>query len=492
MGAKRPPAGPGILFVTSEAVPFAKVGGLADVAGTLPLALRRLGADARLLMPLYGFVRKRFGDRLRSLGSLEVAMGWRRQYCGLFVLEEKGMPCYFLENEYYFGHDRVYIEYGFDIERFSFFQRAAATVLDRLEGFRPDVVHGHDWQCGMLPLLLRRDHADREPAPKSVLTIHNLKYQGVHGRDAVADFMGLDPSEMAEDGILHNGDPNFLKTGIVYAHAITTVSPTYAREIMTPYYGEGLDCLLRTHRDKLRGILNGIDTDAYDPSKDDCLPARYSLRNWRKGKAACRQDVMEEMGLAPNPDGPLAVMISRLVDQKGLDLLIRVLDDLMATGLSLAILGTGDPYYERLLSDAAARYPGRLSIRIAYHDPLARRLYAGSDLFLMPSLFEPCGLSQMIAMRYGSLPVVRETGGLKDTVTPFNRFTCEGNGFSFMNINAHEFLYTVQAACRLHRDDPDAFRALVRSAMASDFSWTVSARSYLDLYRTLIGTDAST
>ncbi len=477
------------LFVSAEMAPLAQSGGLGDVVGALPSRLKAQGHDVRVVLPLYKKIKQKYEKKLKFLRWSMIKLGWRTMYSGLLSMKLDGVTIYFIDNDFYFGHDPLYIDYSFDIERFSFFQRAVLEALGEPMDFEPDILHLHDWQTAMIPCLLDAHYRPYgyHQKVRTLLTIHNLKYQGIHGRERIADLMDLPDRYMSEFGVLKDGVPNFMKAGIVYADRVNTVSPNYAAEIMTAYYGEGLEVLLQSQAYKLSGILNGIDEISYNPASDESIARCYDLKTWKEGKAACKNALQKELGLEQTGHQPLAVMISRLVDQKGLDLLLRILDEMLHSGIQVAVLGTGEPYYEQALREIAARNPRRLAVRILFDIDLSRRLYAGGDLFLMPSLFEPCGLSQMIAMRYGTLPVVRETGGLKDTVIPFNPETNEGNGFSFANINAHELLFKVQDAANTYRERPQEWQKLVESAMKGDYSWNRSARDYLDLYRMLIG-----
>ncbi len=479
---------PKILFVSSEVAPLARTGGLGDVMGALPKALRSQGCDARLIMPLYKTIKDKYADQLTFVRWTMIKLGWRTMYSGLMTMELDGVPVYLIDNEYYFGHDGIYLDYSFDIERFSFFQRAALEAVGQAMDFEPDVLHLNDWHTAMIPSLLEahyRPYGFHQDI-RTVLTIHNLKYQGIHGRERIADLLDIPDRFMSEYGILKDGMPNFLKAGIVYADRVTVVSPTYAAEVMTDYYGEGLQYLLQSQAHKVFGILNGIDTDVYNPKSDPNIPQPYDLKSASAGKAACKLALQQELGLDQSADTALLGMVSRLTDQKGLDLLLHVLEEILEQGCQMAVLGTGDAHYESALETIAKRHRGRLAVRIAFDSALSHRFYAASDLFIMPSLFEPCGLSQMIAMRYGSLPVVRETGGLKDTVKAYDPLTGEGTGFSFKNINAHELLFTVQAALELREKKPEAWRQLIQQAMSGDFSWLGSAQSYLELYRQVI------
>ncbi len=477
-----------VLMISSEVAPFAKVGGLADVVGVLPNYLAGMGVDARVIMPLYKRIKDKYSDRLEFVRWSMLKMGWRSMYSGLLKMEMNGVTYYFIDNEYYFNYDSIYLDYSFDIERFCFFQRAVLEAMGDPMGFEPDILHCHDWQAGMVPVLLDAHYhpSGYHTHVKCVYTIHNLKYQGIHGVERIADLMDLPASYLTEYGVLKDGVPNFMKAGIVYSHAVTTVSPTYANEIMTDFYGEGLDGILRNYAYKLRGILNGIDLVAYNPKTDKYIAQNYDVESWETGKAACKLALQEEMSLSCPREWPLIGMITRVVDQKGLDLLLRILDELLDNNTSMVVLGTGDPFYENALKDVAIRRGDRFRAYITFDNALAHRIYAGSDMFMMPSLFEPCGLSQMISMRYGTVPIVRETGGLKDTVFPYNQFTGTGNGFSFSNINAHECLFTTKYACHVYNNSREAWKGLVESGMNGDFSWDRSADSYLDVYASVL------
>ncbi len=483
--AESPERQPSVLFVSAEAAPFAKVGGLADVVGTLPGVLVKESCDARVIMPFYRKVKERYGDKARFLSWSMIRLGWRSQYCGLYTYVHEGVRYYFIDNEYFFGHEKIYVEYTFDIERFSFFQRAVLSVLGAPIDFTPDILHCSDWQSAMIPCLLKAHYQSCGyfTEMKTILTIHNIKYQGIHSKEMIEDIMDLPLGIMNPDGVLFNGSANFLKAGIVYADAVTTVSPSYAREILTREYGEGLDGILWQHEGKLSGILNGIDCTEYDPQSDPLIPARYSAGNAAEGKRICKRSLQKELGLRLSERTPLAGMVTRLVDQKGIDLLIGAFRDIAGIPVQLAILGTGDPYYEKNLTDLAAEQPSGVSVSVTFDNALAHRIYAAADIFLMPSLFEPCGLSQMIAMRYGAVPLVRETGGLRDTVLPYNEFTGEGTGFSFRNAVPGELSHILGYAVTVYRKKKEAWEWLIRAGMDADFSWTTSARRYLDVYR---------
>lgn len=477
-----------ILFVSSEMSPLAKSGGLGDVVGALPRALRKLGHDARVVIPLYRRIKDRFGHELEFMRWSMTKMGWRTMYNGLFRMEVDGVPVYLIDNEFYFGHEQLYVDYSFDIERFSFFQRAVLEVMGEAMGFEPQILHLNDWQTGMIPVVLEAHYKPHgfHSGVQSILTVHNLKYQGIHGRERIQDLLDLEDRYLSEAAVMKDGAPNFLKAGILYSNRVTTVSPTYAQEMMMDYYGEGLNGILGAQRWKVCGILNGIDEESYNPESDPHLVRNYGKRSWKSGKAANKLALQKELGLPEGKDVPLLAFISRLVDQKGVDLLLYIMEELMQEDVQLAVLGTGDERYEQALLAAAERHPDKMRTKILFEEALARRIYAASDAFLMPSLFEPCGLSQMIAMRYGSLPIVRETGGLRDTVQCYNQYDGSGNGFSFANINAHELLFTTQHALQLYRDQRAAWDKLVRTAMKGNFSWSESARQYLALYRSVL------
>lgn len=480
-----------ILFVSSEVAPFAKTGGLADVIGSLPPALSKMRCEPRVIMPLYQPVKDKYGKKLTFIGWKMIQMGWRSLYAGLYSFDKDGIKYYFVDNEYYFHFDTPYVEYVFDIERFCFFQRAVLELIGDFMQFTPDVLHLNDWQCGMIPLLLDAHYRPngRFIELKTVYTVHNLKYQGIHGTEQIKDMLDLPDRFLTEELSLKDGAVNFMKAGIVYANSVTTVSPTYAYEIMTDYYGEGLNNTLQRYAYKVSGILNGINEEEFDPRSDPYLPQTYTIDTYKQGKASCKTAIQKRLKLEINPGAPLCVMISRLVDQKGLDLFLRVAGEMLYDGMQIVVLGTGNSFYERAVSEIARQNPGKMAACIYYDNDLAHLLYAGADIFLMPSLFEPCGLSQMISMRYGTVPIVRETGGLKDTVKPYNEYTGEGNGFSFANINAHEFLFITKYACDLYRHHKHIWEGLVLSGMSGDYSWTRSASEYMGLYSLITGID---
>ena len=471
-----------VLFTASECVPFIKTGGLADVVGSLAPVLARQGHDVRVMLPLYTAIPQEWQLQMQFVLHFDVQLGWRRQYCGVMMLKREGVTYYFLDNKYYFGRPYVYGLGGDEYERYGFYCRAVLNALPLLE-FCPDILHAHDWQSGMVPALLKIQYAHLPfyKGIRSVFTIHNLQYQGIFGIREVQDVLGLGDGLWSSDKLECYGCANFMKAGLVYCDAITTVSPSYAEEITTAYYGERLDGLIRARKDALYGVLNGIDTEEYDPQTDTVIPQTYSLQDL-SGKAADKRRLQEELGLEPDPDIPLIAMVGRLTNQKGLDLVDCVLGELMNEHLQLAVLGMGDARYTNLFSWAESRYHGKLAARFAMDLGLAHRMYAGADFFLMPSLFEPCGLSQMIAMRYGTIPIVRETGGLRDTVLSYNEYSKDGNGFTFLNYNAHDMLTVIRRALGYYADEPAVLELLRKRGMEGDFSWTHSAKDYLAIY----------
>ena len=475
-----------VLFASYEASPFIKTGGLGDVAGALPKAIQCPTLEMRVVLPKLSIIPWEYQEKMNFICSFYVPLGWRSQYCGLFELRMGRVTWYFLDNEYYFKRDGAY-GYFDDGERMAFFSKAICECCRYLPDFFPDVLHCNDWHTAMAPVFLREHYryAPGYDRIKTVFTIHNLKFQGQYDPSILSDILGLGDCQPARDQLLqqqeHGKCVNYLAGACCYADRITTVSPTYANEICTPYFGEGLDDLFRRRSSILSGILNGIDTDSYNPEKDKAIPVHYTTP---EGKAANKAALQRELGLAEDPDVPLCVAVSRLTEQKGFDLLDAVAEELLEFS-QVAILGTGDPAYENHYKALAYAHPSRFSAQIRFSEPLSRLMYAGGDLFIMPSRFEPCGLSQMISMRYGTLPVVRKTGGLADSVEPFNRYTGEGTGFAFQNFNAHELLFTVKEACKLCSESPAAWENLQRQAMAQDFSWAASAAEYRKLYRSL-------
>ena len=475
-----------ILFTASECVPFCKTGGLADVVGALAPVLAKKGHDVRVILPLYSAVPHEYVEQIRHVLDFEVELGWRKQYCGIESLEKDGVTYYFVDNKYYFGRSYIYGLGGDEHERFGFFCRAILTALPLLQ-FQPDILHAHDWQSGMIPALLRIQYQNLPfyADIKTVFTIHNLQYQGIFGIPEVQDVLNLDAEYFTNDKLECFGCANFMKAGLVYSDEITTVSPSYAEEIQTAYYGERMDGLLRAKRDHLSGVLNGIDIVEYDPAHDPVIPANFTVDDL-SGKAECKRALQEELGLEIKADTPIVALITRLSNQKGLDLVDRVISEIMEEDLQLVVLGMGEAKYVNLFSWAEQRYSGRVSAHFRMDGKLAHRIYAGADIFLMPSQFEPCGLSQMIALRYGTLPVVRETGGLRDTVLSYNEANGAGNGFSFFNYNAHDMLYTLRRALFFYHENKEVWHLLQHRAMTGDYSWMHSAEVYLSLYRDML------
>jgi len=484
--AKRKKTNQKILFAASECTPFVKTGGLADVAGALPQALAADGYDVRVVLPCYQQIRRAYNDRLAHECDFTIALGWRNQFCGIESMTRDGVTYYFIDNEFYFARDYIYGVFSCDeAERFGFFSKAVLELMAKLDFF-PDILHLNDWQTGMCAALLKTQYAcdPRYAAVKALFTIHNMRFQGVFDRGFTDELLSLGAIAFDPGALEYCGNVSYMKGGLAFSDAINTVSPTYAQEIQTSFFGETLDGLLRARSTRLFGILNGIDTKEYDPATDQALPANFSVGDMT-GKLLCKTTLQKELGLANEPAAPLIAIVSRLTGQKGLDLVERVLFEMMDKGVQLAVLGTGEAHYEGFFDWVRKRFPGRAAARIEYNEGLARRLYAGADLFLMPSLFEPCGLAQMIAMRYGTIPVVRETGGLKDSVQSYNKCEDTGTGYSFTNYNAHELLFTVQHAVDDYRDDPEMWARLVRRAMEENFSWGVRVKDYEKLYRQL-------
>ena len=473
-----------IVFASSECAPFVKTGGLGDVAGSLPAALVRAGAEVIVMVPKYATIKDEYKAQMEHFSDFYVSLGWRNEYCGLEKLEHDGVTYMFVDNERYFARD---YPYGFfdDGERFAFFSKAITESLQHLpEGFECDILHCNDWQTALAPVFLREFYQglplyDRV---KTVFSIHNVAFQGQFSDTVMEDILGVAHIPAAATQLRCDAcSINYMLGALHYADAITTVSPTYANEIQTPEFGEGLDGVLRERSYALQGILNGIDVAAFDPATDKRIAANYTVDD-RSGKAVCKAKLQEELGLEVRDDRPLMVMVTRLTRQKGMDLVMYALDRILSGGVQVAVLGTGDRDYEDGLRYFQDKYPGTMAARIEFDPALSQRMYAAADMFLMPSKFEPCGLSQIIAMRYGTLPIVRETGGLKDTVQPYNEFTGEGTGFSFTNFNGDEMGDAVFRAARLFWDNRDAWNQLVTQAMSQDFSWTRSADKYLDLY----------
>ncbi len=475
-----------ILFASSEVAPFIKTGGLADVAGSLPQALAKLGHDVRVILPLYEKIGQEWREQMNYLMNFHVHLAWRTPYCGIFELQRGGVTYYFVDNEYYFKRWDVYGHYD-DAERYAFFSRAVIETPGHV-GFCPDVIHCNDWQTALVPIYLL-DERQRVPelrGAKSVYTIHNIEYQGRYGRDLLEDLFGLPGSYFHERMLSFYGDINLMKGAIYAADYVTTVSPTYAGELKYAFYAHGLEGVVADNEHKIRGILNGIDDVRYDPQSDPGLAKSFSAKQMA-GKKVCKATLQQMAGLEQDADAPVIACVSRLVSHKGFDLVVDAIHDIMAAGAQMVVLGTGEWRYEEAFRNAAWQYPGRFSAQIMYSDAFSTAIYGGADLFLMPSVAEPCGLSQMIAMRYGTLPVVRETGGLRDSVQPWNQFIGEGTGFTFTNIDKGDMMWVVRQAVELYHSDPKAWKKLQKNAMTTDFSWGRSAKDYQEVYGWVTG-----
>ena len=472
-----------ILFAASEAAPFVKTGGLADVAGSLPAALARAGHQVRVILPLYAAIGENWRSQMRFVTAAHISLAWRSQYCGLLELERDGVTWCFVDNEYYFRREGLYGHFD-DAERFAFFSRAVLAAPGLLD-WTPDVIHCNDWQTALVPvyLLEERSRTPRLAAVKSVFTIHNIEYQGRYGAQILEDVLGLNAGYLHEEMLAYHGDVNLMKGAICAADAVTTVSPTYGEELRYAFYAHGLEGVISSHSHKLRGILNGIDTQLYDPASDPALPVHYTPDDL-SGKAEDKAALQRAVGLREDPDVPVIACISRLAGHKGFWLVTTAFSRMMELDVQFVLLGTGEWNYEEYFRAAQRQYPGRVAACIQYSAGLASLIYAGADLFLMPSISEPCGLSQMIAMRYGTIPIVRETGGLKDTVTPYIASTGEGRGFTFANIDPDDMLYVIRQAVDTWHDRP-AWQALMRRDMTADFSWTRSAAEYEEIYAAL-------
>lgn len=471
-----------ILFATSEAVPIAKTGGLADVAGALPIALQSQGVHTSIVMPKYGIINEHQLKDFSLVAEYDVYFGWRKQYCGLFKGELEGITYYLIDNEFYFKRGGLY-GYGDDAERFVFFSVAVLEAGYHYE-HDFDIVHCNDWQTGLIPYLLKTRYAEHPKwrDTKSIYTIHNLMYQGIYSIEKMRELLGIGEEHFTAEGLEFFGDASCMKAGIQFADKLTTVSPTYAQEIQTAYYGERMDSLLSYRREDLIGIVNGIDDQLFDPMNDPHLVSPYRNAMGRKKKN--KLDLQEEMGLPVDEAIPLIGVVSRLVEQKGFDLVISTLDELLQDNVQMIVLGSGDPKYERFFYEASLRYPTKFRFWLGYSDRMASRIYGGADMFAMPSRFEPCGLSQLIALRYRTVPIVRETGGLRDTVSPYNEYEYSGNGFTFANYNAHDYLYTIRRAIHFYHDK-EVWQRIVDNGSRDDYSWNRSAKTYKKLYQQL-------
>lgn len=473
-----------ILYVAAEAVPFAKTGGLADVAGSLPKALKADGVDVRVIMPKFGKIPEAYRNAMEHVYDGELPVAWRKKYVGLDKYELDGVTYYFVDNEEYFNREGFY-GYDDDAERFSFFSRAVLDLLPEMD-FWPDVIHTNDWHAGLVNVFLKLEHMGdaRYERIKTVYTIHNLKYQGVFPKDVMPDVLGLDWKYFNNGDLEFYDAVNFMKGGIIYADAVTTVSKTYAKEIQYPYFGEHLDGLLRSREQDLSGIVNGIDYDVYNPRTDKYIFETYDEGSLDR-KLDNKTELQKSLGLPERRKVPLIAIVSRLVEPKGMDLVVRMMDEILQhEDIQLVVLGTGEKRYEDWFKGLAWRYPKKVSVNIYFSNELAQRIYAGADIFLMPSKYEPCGIGQLIALRYGTIPVVRQTGGLKDTVQQYNKYTQEGNGFVFNNYNAHEMMYALKRALSFY-GNYEIWHKIQLNAVQSDFSWKRSAKEYEALYKRL-------
>ena len=475
-----------ILYATSEAVPFCKTGGLADVAGSLPPALAAEGAEVAVILPLYKRVKEKFGDQLKFECYNYINLAWRSCYCGLFSYEKDGVTWYFVDTEQYFDRTDLY-GYDDDNERFGFFSRAIVRMLPHLK-FWPDVINCNDWQTALVPIYLKDDgvREDMYRSVKTTLTIHNIEYQGRCGRDSLGYLFGLDQGWANDGTIIMDNDVNLLKGAILCADAINAVSPTYANELKLAYFAHRLEDIMQQNSYKLHGVLNGIDMKRYDPANDEGIAAKYSVADMA-GKAVDKANLQKMMGLREDPNVPVIGIVSRLVSHKGLDLICEVLHDMMELPVQLVVLGKGDKKFEEFFAWAAQQYAGRMAVRLDYNEALSMAIYSGCDLFLMPSKSEPCGLSQMIAMRYGAVPIVRQTGGLKDSVQPYEDWRDAGTGFTFANYSSSDMLYVIREAVSLYLEYPEAFARLRQRAMECDFTWNRSANEYLRIYAGICG-----
>ncbi len=475
-----------VLFVASECVPFVKTGGLADVVGSLPKYLNKEEFDVRVMLPKYMMIPEQFKANMQYKTHFYMELNWRSQYVGVFETVVDGVTFYLIDNEYYFAGMKPYGNIYEDIEKVAFFSRACLSALPVID-FRPDIIHCHDWQTGLVPVYLHDSFqgGDFFRGIKTIMTIHNLKFQGIWDKKTVKNITGLGDYYFAPDKLEAYGDANYLKGGIVYADYVTTVSDSYANEIKMPFYGEGLDGLMNAKANRLCGIVNGIDYDEYNPETDPYLVKNYSAKNFRKEKVKNKKALQQELGLEVNEKKFMIGIVSRLTDQKGFDLIDYVIEEICAEDTQLVVLGTGEEKYEHLFRHFAWKYGDRVSANIFYSNERSHRIYAACDAFLMPSLFEPCGLSQLMSLRYGTVPIVRETGGLRDTVEPYNQYEGTGTGFSFCNYNAHEMLGTIRYAKDVYYNRKREWNKIIDRGMARDFSWAASAKKYEELYNQL-------
>jgi starch synthase len=469
-----------VLYVAAEAVPFIKTGGLADVAFSLPKELRKLGVDIRVVIPKYKNIPEELKLNMTVLKEINVTVGWRNQYCGIQYQEFDGVPYYFIDNEYYFYRDGIYGFYD-DGERFAYFDRAVLEMIENID-FKPDIIHCNDWHTGMIIPLLDAHYRERAEYKyiKTMFTIHNLKFQGVFPKEILGDLLNLGLEYFNVEDLEFYGGVSFMKGGINYADIVTTVSESYAKEIQTPYFGEKIDGLLKRRSSDLHGIINGIDYGIYDPESDNEIFLNYNV-NSLDNKEINKLKLQELLGLPQQKDIPMIGIVSRIDKMKGFDLIVQIIEELLSMDIQLVVLGTGDPYFERLFKEFACRYKEKLAAQIMFSSSLAQKIYAGCDMLLMPSAFEPCGLSQLIALRYGTIPIVRETGGLKDTISSYNEFTQEGNGFSFCDYNAYDMLFTIKRAMGFYKDK-NTWKKIINNAMNGEYSWNRAADTYKKLY----------
>lgn len=473
-----------ILYVSSEVTPFIKTGGLADVAGALPQVLSKKGEDVCVVLPYYKTIPENYKKRMKFVKHFDVNISWRTQYCGVFELDRKGVKYYFIDNEFYFGRAGIY-GYGDDVERFAFFSKAVLQMLKEID-YKPDIINVNDWQSSLVPTYLNLEYKHTDTNfygnIKTMLTIHNIAYQGQFGRYVLQDTLGISDFFFENGYIEQDGDVNLLKAGIISADFITTVSKNYAEELKTDYYAHGLQHILRENSHKFQGVLNGIDTSLYNPIKSKHLFTNYD-ENCIEKKQENKKELLKLLSLEADDDTPVIAIISRFVSHKGLDLVESVMNDVLSHNIRLIVLGSGDLKYEKMFEVAKMSYPSKISVNITFSEDLANKIYAGADMLLMPSISEPCGLAQMISMRYGTIPVVRETGGLADSVQCYRGDLNVGNGFSFKNINAHDMLYVLREACGIYRNEPEIWKDIMLRAMKEDFSWDKSADEYIAIYK---------
>ncbi len=475
-----------VLFVASESVPFIKTGGLADVVGSLPKYFDKEEYDVRVILPKYQCMKEEWKNQMKYKAHFYMNLAWRTQYVGVLELEYEGIPFYFIDNEYYFSGMQPYGNIYEDVEKFAFFSKAVLSALPTLD-FKPDIIHCHDWQTGLIPVFLKDRFRDNEFYwnIRSIMTIHNLKFQGIWDIKTIRDITGLPEYYFTPDKLEFKKDANYLKGGIVYADLVTTVSRTYAEEIKDPFYGEGLDGLMRARSNCLTGIVNGIDYEEYDPRTDAFIVQNYDVDNFRKEKIKNKRALQEELGLPRDDKKFMIGIVSRLTDQKGFDLIAYIMDELCQEDIQLVVLGTGEEKYENMFRHFDWKYHDKVRANIYYSEAMSHKVYASCDAFLMPSLFEPCGLSQLMSLRYGTVPIVRETGGLKDTVEPYNEYEKTGTGFGFCNYNAHEMLGIIRYAKSIYETKKRDWNKIVERGMKADFSWNSSAKQYEEIYKNL-------